>query len=120
MGMKRYGSRIQAFQASNYEIFNDTGTYNKKKIITYRPHYYFLYKAAGNYFMWVPLVQLKHFQYDVTFPVWWPGNKNSPTVIHACRKRRLKWVANLPLGDINTEAWSSGIGVGRGANNPTL
>jgi hypothetical protein len=24
------------------------------------------------------------------------------------------------LGDINTEAWSSGIGVGSGANNPTL
>jgi hypothetical protein len=23
--------------------------------------------------------------------VWWPGNKNSPTVTHACRKRRLKW-----------------------------
>jgi hypothetical protein len=42
------------------------------------------------------------------------------TVTHACRKRRLKWVATLPLGDINTEAWSSGMGVGRGANNPTL
>jgi hypothetical protein len=62
------------------------------------------------------------------FPVWWPGNKNSPTVTHACRKRRLKWVAGtwgynwttLPLGDINTEAWSSRVGVGRGANNPTL
>jgi hypothetical protein len=54
------------------------------------------------------------------FPVWWPGNKNSPTVTHACRKRRLKWVATLPLGDINAEAWSSGMGVGRGANNPTL
>jgi hypothetical protein len=33
---------------------------------------------------------------------------------------RLKWVATLPLGDINTEAWSSGMGVGHGANNPTL
>jgi hypothetical protein len=54
------------------------------------------------------------------FPVLWPGNKNSPTVTHACRKRRLKWVATLPLGYINTEAWSSGMGVGRGANNPTL
>jgi hypothetical protein len=53
-------------------------------------------------------------------PVWWLGSKNSPTVTHACRKRRLKWVATLPLGDINTEAWSSGMGVGRGANNPTL
>jgi hypothetical protein len=51
--------------------------------------------------------------------VWWPGNKNSPTVTHACRKRWLKWVATLPLGDVNTEAWSSGMGVGRGANNPT-
>jgi hypothetical protein len=26
------------------------------------------------------------------YPVWWPGLKNSPTVTHACRKRRLKWV----------------------------
>jgi hypothetical protein len=48
-------------------------------------------------------------------PVWWPGNKNSPTATHACRKKRLKWVATLPLGDINTEAWSSRVGVGRGA-----
>jgi hypothetical protein len=30
------------------------------------------------------------------------------------RKRRLKWVATLPLGDINTEAWSSGMGLGVG------
>jgi hypothetical protein len=42
------------------------------------------------------------------------------TVTHACRKRRLKWVVTLPLGDINTEAWSSGMGVGRGTNNPAL
>jgi hypothetical protein len=35
-----------------------------------------------------------------------------PFVTHACRKRRLKCVATLPLGDINTEAWSSGMGVG--------
>jgi hypothetical protein len=56
-------------------------------------------------------------------PVWWLGNKNSPTVTHACRKRRLKWVpgawgynwATLPMEDINTEAWSSRVGVGRGA-----
>jgi hypothetical protein len=46
--------------------------------------------------------------------------KISPTVTHACRKRRLKWIATLPLGDINIEAWSSGMGVGRGANNFTL
>jgi hypothetical protein len=38
----------------------------------------------------------------------------------ACRKRRLKWVVTLPLGDINTEAWSSGMGVRRAANNPIL
>jgi hypothetical protein len=49
-----------------------------------------------------------------------PGNKNSPTVTHACRKGRLKRVATLPLGDINTEAWSSGMGVWHGANKPTL
>jgi hypothetical protein len=48
------------------------------------------------------------------------GNKNSLTVTHACRKRRLIWVATLPLGDINTEAWSSGMGAGHGAKNPTL
>jgi hypothetical protein len=47
----------------------------------------------------------------INLPVWWPGNKNSPTVTHACRKRGLKWVATLPLGDINTKAWSSGMGV---------
>jgi hypothetical protein len=40
--------------------------------------------------------------------------------IRACRKRGLKLVATLPLGYINTEAWSSGMGVGRGDNNPTL
>jgi hypothetical protein len=39
-------------------------------------------------------------------------------VTHACRKRRLKWVATLPLRDINTEAWSSGMGVERGAKQP--
>jgi hypothetical protein len=53
-------------------------------------------------FVFIPLI-----------PVWWLGNKNSPTVTHECRKRRLKWVATLPLGYINTEAWSSGMGVGR-------
>jgi hypothetical protein len=31
-----------------------------------------------------------------------------------CVEWRLKWIATLPLGDINTEAWSSGVGVGRG------
>jgi hypothetical protein len=41
-------------------------------------------------------------------------------ITHACRKRRLKWVATLPLGYISTEAWSTGMGVGRGVNNPTL
>jgi hypothetical protein len=54
--------------------------------------------------------------------VWWPGNKNSPTVAHACRKRWPKcvpgaWVYNwatLPLRDINTEAWSSRVGLGVG------
>jgi hypothetical protein len=38
----------------------------------------------------------------------------SPTVTHACRKWRLKWVATLPLGDINTEAWSTRMGLGVG------
>jgi hypothetical protein len=51
-------------------------------------------------------------------PVWWPGNENSPTVTHACCNRRLKWVATLPLGDINTEDWASGMGVGSGGYQP--
>jgi hypothetical protein len=53
-------------------------------------------------------------------PVWWPGLKNSATVTHACHKRRLKWIpsawgyswATLAPGVINTEAWSSRLGVG--------
>jgi hypothetical protein len=59
-------------------------------------------------------------------PVWWPRLKKSPTVTHACCKRRLKWVPSawgyswvtLSLGVINTETWSSRLGVGRWTNNP--
>jgi hypothetical protein len=48
------------------------------------------------------------------------GEKNSPTVARACRKRWLKWVlgawgynwATQSPGDINTETWSSRLGVG--------
>jgi hypothetical protein len=58
--------------------------------------------------------------------MWWPGLKNSPTVTHACRKRRLKWVpsvwgyswATLSPRVINTETWSSRLGVGHWTNNP--
>jgi hypothetical protein len=58
--------------------------------------------------------------------VWRQENKNSATAAHACRKRRLKWVpsawgynwAILSPGDINTEAWSSRLGVERRVNNP--
>jgi hypothetical protein len=47
------------------------------------------------------------------------GEKNSPTVAHACRKRRLKWVlgawgynwATQSPGDI-METWPSRLGVG--------
>jgi hypothetical protein len=51
------------------------------------------------------------------------GEKNSPTVAHACRKRRLKlvlgawgynWDTQSP-GDINMETWSPRLGFGRGA-----
>jgi hypothetical protein len=60
--------------------------------------------------------------------VWWPGLKNSPTVTHACRNKRLKWLpsawgyswATLSQGIINTEARSSRFGVGRWTNNPAL
>jgi hypothetical protein len=56
------------------------------------------------------------------------GEKNSPTVAHACHKRRLKWVlgawgynwATQSPGDINMETWSSRLGVGRGDDNPAL
>jgi hypothetical protein len=56
------------------------------------------------------------------------GLKNSPTVTHACRKRRLKWVPSvwgyswttLSPGVINTETWSFRLGVGRWTNNPAL
>jgi hypothetical protein len=48
------------------------------------------------------------------------GEKNNPTVAHACRKRRLKWVlgawgynwATQSPWDINMETWSSRLGVG--------
>jgi hypothetical protein len=54
------------------------------------------------------------------------GEKNSPTVAHACRKRRLKWLlgtwgynwATHSPGDINMEASSSRLGIGRGAATP--
>jgi hypothetical protein len=56
-----------------------------------------------------------------SIPVWWPGLKNSPTVTHACCKRRLKWVpsawayswATLSPGVIHTETWSCRLGAGR-------
>jgi hypothetical protein len=55
------------------------------------------------------------------------GEKNSHTVAHAYRKRRLKWVpgawgynwaTHSPV-DINMETWSSRLGVGHGADDPT-
>jgi hypothetical protein len=48
-------------------------------------------------------------------------SRTCPTVAHACRKRRLKWVlrpwgyynwATQSPGDINMEIWSSRLGVG--------
>jgi hypothetical protein len=64
---------------------------------------------------------------DTTIPRVVTGEKNSPTVAHACRKRRLKWVlgawgynsATQSPGDINMETWSSRLRVGRGTDNPT-
>ena len=52
-----------------------------------------------SFFLWTPY---KKHEYNWRFPwfmvkkywghpVWWPGLKNSPTVAHACRKRRLRW-----------------------------
>jgi hypothetical protein len=55
------------------------------------------------------------------------GEKNNPTVAHACRKRRLKWVlgawgynwATQSSGYINMETRSFSLGAGRGADDPT-
>jgi hypothetical protein len=68
--------------------------------------------------VWKSFIIMKSFL--STSPVWWPGLKNSPTVTHACHKRRLKWApsawgyswATLSPGAINTEAWSSRLGLG--------
>jgi hypothetical protein len=56
----------------------------------------------------------------LVFPRVVTGEKNSPTVVHARRKRRLKWVlgaweynwATQSPGDTNMETWSSRLGVG--------
>jgi hypothetical protein len=66
--------------------------------------------------------------YIVIPPVWWLGLNNSPTVTHACRERRLNWVssawryswATLCPGVINTETWSTRLGVGRWTKDPAL
>jgi hypothetical protein len=55
------------------------------------------------------------------------GKKNSPTVAHAYRKRRIKWVlgvwgynwATQSAGDIIMETWFSTLGAGRGAGDST-
>jgi hypothetical protein len=55
------------------------------------------------------------------------GEEHSPTAAHACRKRQLKWVLGAwgynwdtqSPGDINMETWSSRLGVGREADDPT-
>jgi hypothetical protein len=77
----------------------------------------------------ISIVQYCHgiwYTYESTSPCGDRG-KNSPTVAHACRKRRLKWVlgaweynwATQSPGDVNMETWSSRLGVGRGADDPT-
>jgi hypothetical protein len=73
-------------------------------------------------------IVMNYISYIMNPPVWWPGLKNSPTVTHAFRKRRLKWVPSawgyswntLSPGVIKTEAWSSRLGVGRWTNTPAL
>jgi hypothetical protein len=83
-----------------------------------------LLQTAGNF---VYLFDCSH-EYYASSPMWWSGLKNSPTVTHACRKRRLKWVPSawgyswviLSPGVINTATLSSRLGVGRWTNNPTL
>jgi hypothetical protein len=55
------------------------------------------------------------------------GLKYHVSEFNVCRKRRLKWVlgawgykwATQSPGDINMEIWSSRLGVGRRADNPT-
>jgi hypothetical protein len=58
----------------------------------------------------------------VTAPLVVAEEKNSPTVAHACHKRRLNWVlgawgynwATQCPGDINMETWFSRLRVGVG------
>jgi hypothetical protein len=59
---------------------------------------------------------------QIACPVWWPGLKNSPTVNHACRKIRLKWVPSAwgCWATLSPGVWSSRLGVGRWTNNPAL
>jgi hypothetical protein len=54
------------------------------------------------------------------------GEKNSPTVAHACHKRRIKlvfggwgynWATQSP-GDMNMEIWFSRLGLGVGLTTP--
>jgi hypothetical protein len=54
------------------------------------------------------------------FPCVVTGEKNSPTVAHACRKRRLKWVfgATQSPGDINMETGPPGWRLEHRASNP--
>jgi hypothetical protein len=88
--------------------------------------------AAGIVYIFVILcntVILYDWKYwtDITkLSVWWPEDKNSPNVAHACRKRRLKWVPSawryswvtLSPGVTNAEAWSPGWGLGVGLTAP--
>jgi hypothetical protein len=90
-----------------------------KAILKYKANHTFSTLPVFSKFLY-SVVELKR------GPVWWPELKNSPTVTHACRKRRPKWVpsvwgyswATLFPGAINTEVWSSRLGVGRWTNNP--
>lgn len=60
----------------------------------------------------------------MTSSVWWSENKKPTHVVRGdwnCVPgvRGYSWTT-LPLEDINTEAWHSRVGVGHGANTPTL
>jgi hypothetical protein len=45
-----------------------------------------------NSFVYLITLSQLNWLYNIGNPVWWPGLKNSPTVTHACFKRRLKLV----------------------------
>jgi hypothetical protein len=69
---------------------------------------------------WCLVKHRNNFTFTFMVPRVVTGEKDSPTVVHACRKRRLKWVLGVwgynwaiqSPRDINMDTWSSRMWVG--------